>query len=237
MATAIIPCAPYADFADPPYGYPDAVGTVGDSDAGVCMRVEDDGKYVELTDVVSSVSAVFSDDGVTLPPAAAINSVTICVSLKGTNFDVSSATSPTTNVGLTDASFGTLTTPWSPDPPSGYADNQPAYITYQTVPFTEDPRTSAPWVREDLFGVPSGFGNTQPTFSFVVAISNPIDTFSVDKFWLSIDYSGGSTWYYNPATNHFQYVLGDPGSPWILGSPTLSNLTIQPDSGSTLGGN
>jgi hypothetical protein len=49
-----------------------------------------------------------------------------------------------------------------------------------------------------------------------------------------------SAWYFNPVTNHYQYAAADPGSPWILQSPTItlpvSSTTVTPTSGSTAGG-
>jgi len=44
------------------------------------------------------------------------------------------------------------------------------------------------------------------------------------------------TWYYNPVTDHYKFATTDPGAPWTQNDPVLTDESVVPTEGSTLGG-
>jgi len=187
MATVIIRSSAYSNFSNSPLGG----GTftpVGDTDLGVCMRTPNDGKYVTLPALTTSdnLAVMFLDDG-TLPSGKIINSVEFSIMAKGTNFSISS--SDGFGPFYADVDFGSLSTPWNPDPPSGFI-TELEYTLYTTGPIELDPRTSLPWNKNTLFSRDDGFGNTDRDWFFTAVINDFPDSFSVDYAYLTVIYEG-----------------------------------------------
>lgn len=57
-------------------------------------------------------------------------------------------------------------------------------------------------------------------------------SFTVASWEISGNYTTTSyTWYYNPNTNHYQYLSSNPGAPWIQQNPNLSVISVNPPQG------
>src|SRR5205814_10226769 len=66
----------------------------------------------------------------------------------------------------------------------------------------------------------------------VVITTNGVTPVGIDYVELRGTYSILSyTWYYNAATNQYQYVTANPGPPWIAQDPTLLVTIVDPSSG------
>lgn len=193
----------------------------GDTDGGVCLQAIGDGKDVTNSATNMPPTLCYFEDDSVIPALATISSVQLTMQAKGTGITLAGASffsnDVENSVSITGGTLG------------------PTYSTLTTNALTTSPGTGLSWTRAELFSDnDAGFrGNG----AWGVRINLGAGTTGFDYFGLIVTYVGGSsTWYFNPATNHYQYVASDPGSPWIEVDPTMSELTIQPTSGSTTGG-
>lgn len=109
--------------------------------------------------------------------------------------------------------------------------------------FTEGPATVIPSVSSEL-PISYAFPGNIPLMNHLVFglamgfrfVGNHIgETFRVDSLEITGNYSIASyTWYYNPTTNHYQYLTTNPGAPWIPQVPNLSVISVNPPQGPTV---
>lgn len=244
MATITLACAPYAT-VPPFFNAPTQFAGVGNADLGVCMSAQD-ATYLQAIDdgghfFSDNFGVAFTDPGpVALPTLAVINSVQFSMRLRGKFFFIDFAVQGF-GPEVISPLVGAWQWPLSPDPPTGtdpaFGLDIPAFTTLSTAITTVNPLTTAvngfstPWTRSDLF-LPASIG---------VAVNgsnlNTTGFFQVDYAYITVDFSGTNAWYFNPVTNHYQYTASNPGSPWVLGTPSSTPSSVVPAQGSTLGGN
>lgn len=247
MATAILVPARQSEVSDPASMINGFFLPTGSADAGTCMRGLNDGEYLASTPTTAQndfVAAIFIDDGVTLPLGATINSVKARMNISGSNFSWSNSDGSGNYIPwlLEDDLDDPFTTNYILF--SGIAGagpyTVPSLTIYDSDVYPLCPCTGLAWTRNDLFN----FGGTSTTngkrnWLFFNFVTNTGD-FKLDYFALVVDYTAAITdvWYFNPATDKYQYTDVNPGAPWIVQSPTstFALVSVDPTSGSTVGG-
>lgn len=147
------------------------------------------------------------------------------------------------NIGVQTVVSFTIDTSSLPNWPSGYAvsantlefvltegHSASMFIAFSCPSFISSNTSGAVSVPNGLSQTQFGFGNQN-----TAQLGTAHGTVASVVCHLVYTYTPPDQWYYNVLTNRYKYVASDPGAPWVLGDPTLTETAVTPIKGSTLG--